>query len=873
MKPFIYFCTLFVLLFLLNMGRSQAQCTNANVNWDNLDFLVTAGNYSPWVTATMQQNQRFAIGRSALTLTHNYSAANSLGENTTHTGEASSNGTGADVEFRGNGTITITFDAPVTNVLFSLYDVDRSQRVDVDAFDGATGRNVLLGVTASSILTIFNNNSTTAYATASSQTRAVNSTHATLNVSIAGPVTSVVITVSATGTCSSSCGAGGNENGQFWLSDIQACVTGSFPNNYYTVSQPFTGQPSWVLVVHDLNTVYMVDPATGRAVSLFTDADPRVREINGIAYDPHKRIIYYTVDGLERCVPAGNPDSIRHIKKYDVNTETISSVISNVNDAPFRIPTFDYGLESGGAAFYNGSLYMGVEGYFLNSVSPKNSGRETIIWRIDFAADSITPTQASQVWAIPTDNGTSNTHDWADFVIRDGVLINTNSSVNAVGGSGRGLYYHVNMQTNVTTTTVNPNASADRPTQIAQGWNGTLYWTGNQIGVYNATAASTVTSKQTIFHAPRSVTWVGPAGDAAEAFRPKADFGDAPASYDPVALSPALHERDTALRIGNYGWEWTKHVSANAAGDPDEDGISVVPLLSTGGGGYLVPVRVWNNTGVNANLLGWLDYNGNGVFDAGEASASVTVSSAATLQTVNLTWASTPNSFNVGDYTFLRVRLTSSAMTSSNATGYFPDGEVEDYRVWVGEYPLDVKMISFDAKGMNNKTAYLKWQTTAEENFDRFEVERSANGSQWVSAGVVKSKGTGTSSINNYSFTDLQPYRGQTFYRLKLIDANGQFQYSEIRSVTFKDFVEQFTISPNPARDKAVVTMQANSSFTATLLVTDFTGRTVRKQAVQLNPGINRVEIVNAASLQNGMYVVQLVSGEMKITGKLLINH
>jgi hypothetical protein len=58
-------------------------------------------------------------------------------------------------------------------------------------------------------------------------------------------------------------------------------------------------------------------------------------------------------------------------------------------------------------------------------------------------------------------------------------------------------------------------------------------------------------------------------------------------------------------------------------------------------------------------------------------------------------------------------------MTGSNPTGYFPDGEVEDYRVWVGEYPLDVKMISFEAKGMNNKTAYLKWQTTAEENFDR----------------------------------------------------------------------------------------------------------------------------------------------------------
>lgn len=871
MKPFIRSCVAMFVLLSSFTAEVQAQCTNANVNWDNLDFLVTTGSYSPWVTATMQQNQRFAIGRSGLSITHNYSAANSLGENTTHTGEAGSNATGADVEFRGNGTITITFDAPVTNVLFSLYDVDRSQRVDVDAFDGATGRNVQLGVTSGTILTVFDNNSTTAYATASNQTRAVNSTHATLNVSIAGPVTSVVITVSATGTCSSSCGAGGTENGQFWLSDIQACVTGSFPNNYYTVSQPFTGQPSWVLAVHDLNTVYMVNPANGRAVSIFTDSDPRVREINNLAYDPYKRIIYYSVDGLERCTPAGLPDSIRHIKKYDVNTETISIIVSNVNNAPLRIPTFHSGLESGAAAFYNGSLYMGVEGYLLTGT--RNSARETIIWRIDFASDSITPVSACQVWAIPTDNGTNNVHDYADIIIKDGILYNLNSSINATGGSGRGLFYHVNMQTNVTTTTVNPNASADRPAQAAQAWNGTLYWVGADIGTYNGTNASTVTGRQLITNAPRSVTWVGPAGDAAEAYRPKADFGDAPASYDPVALSPALHERDTALRIGNYGWEWSKHTSSNAAGDPDEDGITVVPLLSTGGGGYLVPVRVWNNTGGTARLIGWIDYNGNGVFDAGEASATATVNSVATLQTVNLTWASTPNSFNVGDYTFLRVRLTTSAMTGSNPTGYFPDGEVEDYRVWVGEYPLDVKMISFEAKGMNNKTAYLKWQTTAEENFDRFEVERSTDGSHWAGVGVVKSKGTGTTSINNYSFTDLQPFRGQTFYRLKLVDANGQFQYSEIRTVTFKDFAEQFTISPNPARDKAVVTMQANSNFAATLRVIDFTGRTVRTQPVQLNAGMNQIEIANAASLQNGMYVVQLVSGEMKISGKLLINH
>lgn len=871
MKQCMRILTLLLLFAMLWPCKTNAQCTNANVNWDNLDYLISSGSYSPWVTAAMAQNQRFAIGVNAVNIVT--ASLTYSGENGNHTGQTGSFGTGIDVQYSGNGTITLTFDSEVTNAQFSLYDVDRSCRTQVTATNAlGTNLNVTLspaaGTWAGSVFT------PTPLTTAStsvglnprvdaSSTSVNNSTNtATINVSVAGPVKTITVTISNNGS-----------DPTFWLSDIQACVVGSFPNNYYTVSQPFTGQPSWVLAVHDLNTVYMVNPANGRAVSIFTDNDPRVREINAISYDPHKRIIYYSVDGLERCTPAGNPDSIRHIKKYDVNTQTISTLIDNVNNAPIRIPTFNYGLESGGAAFYNSSLYMGVEGYNTQAGS-KNTGRETIIWRIDFASDSITPTQASQVWAIPVDNGSNNVHDWADFVIKDGILYNQNSSVNAVGGSGRGLFYHVNMQTNVTTTTVNPNASADRPGQFSQSWNGTLYWIKDEIGVYNGTPASTVTGKQTIASAPRSVTWVGPAGDGGEAFRPKADFGDAPASYDPVALSPALHERDTALRIGVYDWEWAKRTDANAYGDTDEDGIAAMPLLSTSGTGYMVRVNVWNNTGADATLIAWLDYNDNGVFDSGEAITPITVSTMASMQSILLNWTSTPNSFSVGDFTFLRIRLTSTTngMTINNPTGYYSDGEVEDYKVFVGEYPLDVRMLSFDVKALNNKTAQLRWTTTGEDGFNGFEVERSTDGVKWTTIGAVKAKGGNRTGINDYVFTDLQPYRGQTFYRLKLINENSQFQFSEIRRAVFKEFVEQFQISPNPARNSTALTLNANSSFNAKITVTDFMGKTVLAQNVFVNAGTNVIALNNISHLQNGMYVVQVMGDGVKISGKLIIS-
>jgi hypothetical protein len=168
----------------------------------------------------------------------------------------------------------------------------------------------------------------------------------------------------------------GNAAGDWWISDISACVSGTFANNYYVVSRPWNGpvvnQPGYVLAVHDLNTIYYVDPATGKANSLFTD--PAVPEINNLAYDPVRRIVYYCADGLERLSPAQDPAQIKSIKSYNVNTGTISTLIADVTAPPFNIPTFQWGMESGGAAFYDGALYMGVEGYL--SSGTRNSGRE-----------------------------------------------------------------------------------------------------------------------------------------------------------------------------------------------------------------------------------------------------------------------------------------------------------------------------------------------------------------------------------------------------------------------------------------------------------------------------------------------------------------
>ncbi|MBI5856459.1 MAG: T9SS type A sorting domain-containing protein [Sphingobacteriales bacterium] len=847
----------FVLAFSSHLSFSQ--CTNANVNWDNLDFISTQSNANyatyintPALVANMVQTQRFAIGTNRVVFTTNYPSSGILGENTTHTGESGSFGTGADASFTGNGTITFTFDTAVSNLQLSIYDLDASQSVTVTAFEGVTPRVVTLTKPSGGNVIIAGNIGTGA---ASSQANNVNV--ATLNIAVAGPLTSLTLVFGGTA-------------GNFWISDMQACVYRGFLTNYYTISQPFTGQPAYVLVVHDLNTIFMLDPATGRAVSLFTDSDPRVREINNLAYDPYKKIIYYSVDGLERCTPPGTPDSIRHIKKYDLNTETISTLISDVKTSPFYMPTYNSGLESGGACFYNGSLFMGVEAYFLSGT--RNSARETAIWRIDFGSDSLTPVSTSQVWATPVDNGTNNIHDYADFVMKDGTLYTYNSSTSL----GNGRYSHVDMQTNVTTTTVVPGSSANIPKQAAQSWNGTVYWVANEIGVYNGTVSNTVTGKQTIFSAPRSTSWVGPAGDAAEAFRPKADFGDAPSTYDPVALSPALNEKDTAIRIGaTYDWEWSKSTSTDASGDgADEDGLAYVPVFDPGSGNYLVQVQVYNNTGTNATLCAWFDYNGNGVFDASEAVSPITVSTSSGMQSFYLYWPSISSPITNGSYTYLRIRLTSATngMTTASATGYFNDGETEDYRVLVDDYPLSANLLSFNAKAVNNSTARLNWLTTAEENLSGYQIERSPDGLSWSAIGFVKAKGNHRSEENNYLLNDLQALKGKSFYRLKIIDNGDLYHYSESRSITIKDQIEQVSLIPNPARSTVTVYMSSDRRSEAQVIIYDAMGRKIRTEKFSLAEGGNSLHLNNLDKIPEGTYIVQIISGQSRVSQKLIIN-
>ena len=168
---------------------------------------------------------------------------------------------------------------------------------------------------------------------------------------------------------------------------------------------------------------------------------------------------------------------------------------------------------------------------------------------------------------------------------------------------------------------------------------------------------------------------------------PLYDFGDAPDSYgtldadggpkhdiqnfDKIRMGANIHqENDGIPGVGANG---------DSADGTEEDSVSSFSTLKTTSTNYSVDVTVTNTTGVAAQLIGWIDFNRDGVFTANEA-ASVSVANGTSNSVATLSWTGLKN-VKAGD-SYLRLRLTTDgAINTGTPGGLASDGEVEDYEI------------------------------------------------------------------------------------------------------------------------------------------------------------------------------------------------
>jgi len=113
--------------------------------------------------------------------------------------------------------------------------------------------------------------------------------------------------------------------------------------------------------------------------------------------------------------------------------------------------------------------------------------------------------------------------------------------------------------------------------------------------------------------------------------------------------------------------------------------------------------------------------------------------------------------------------------------------------------PLPVELLRFDASACGSSVC-LAWSTASERDNDRFEVERSADALDFPPIGSVPGAGNST-MYRNYGYIDRSPLQGTGYYRLRQVDANGDFTFSEVRPVTFYQN-DPPVLFPNPVHDE-----------------------------------------------------------------------
>jgi hypothetical protein len=190
---------------------------------------------------------------------------------------------------------------------------------------------------------------------------------------------------------------------------------------------------------------------------------------------------------------------------------------------------------------------------------------------------------------------------------------------------------------------------------------------------------------------------------------------------------------------------------------------------------------------------------------------------------------------------------------------------------------VPVELVSFTAN-IAKGTAVLSWKTATENNNSGFEVERSLDGKSFVKVGFVRGHGT-TTKMNTYKFSDKLQNAGEFYYRLKQIDFNGTYKYSDVVKATSM-VPKSFSLSqnyPNPFNPTTVINYDLPVASKVVLKVYDILGNEVatlvnkEEAAGSYQIVFNSVNTANNKQLSSGVYFYRITAGNFTSIKKMML--
>jgi hypothetical protein len=183
------------------------------------------------------------------------------------------------------------------------------------------------------------------------------------------------------------------------------------------------------------------------------------------------------------------------------------------------------------------------------------------------------------------------------------------------------------------------------------------------------------------------------------------------------------------------------------------------------------------------------------------------------------------------------------------------------YTIAPSNAALPVNLSAFGAS-CSSDGVLIKWQTTQEVNTDYFEIQSSLSGSIWSAIAKIDATGN-ANSTTNYQYKDLVSDR--KFYRLRIVDKDGKFSYSGVRTVNCGTKKWDITVYPNPARDKIELTINGVNRHSLPVKIVNAVGQLVWQQQVALTNQYRQLTIP-ITQLTAGIYYIHVEDQEYKQT-------
>ncbi|MGK0388548.1 MAG: hypothetical protein ACI94Y_001278 [Maribacter sp.] len=168
---------------------------------------------------------------------------------------------------------------------------------------------------------------------------------------------------------------------------------------------------------------------------------------------------------------------------------------------------------------------------------------------------------------------------------------------------------------------------------------------------------------------------------------------------------------------------------------------------------------------------------------------------------------------------------------------------------------LPVELTAFSVEKIEKDKVKINWQTASEENNQGFEIQCSTDDREWKTLDFVSGNGT-TAEVSNYEFTDHEPLANINYYRLKQVDFDGQFEYSNVINITIRGTNDKtVSIFPNPVLDE--------------LNIIDGQGRAtiydVLCQAIKAFSILDSSFSINLTDLPKGQYILHIQQGNGQV--------